>query len=1590
MLFNYIVPNRTKKSFRLPRSLVYVVLLFLLTLVPTFNTVLSMEFTNTGLWSDPDTWGGTVPAVGATVVIPDDTEVLVDVAVINVDSITVPENSALRFTDVDTTVRVRFIDVIGALHMGFGGQPLENSVTFDFYDIPLDLPVINTTTNLFSPLVINLPVELTGIDLDLSTLLLVEQPTSGTVSITDSVTGLLEYVPDGSFLGTTSFTYSICDTATACGFGVINIEVTEPVIEVSGDLMQWHRVSVTFDGPQGSEADEATFWDYRLMVTFTNGQTSYTVPGFFAADGNAANTGATIGNKWRVHFTPDAVGEWTYTASFRTGDQIAISLDPNEGTPTSFNGATGTFNVTASTAPETDFRYHGTLRYVDGHHFQFAGSGEYYLKGGADSPENFLGYSGFDGTFDTGGIIDDFLHDYEEHIMDWQVGDPTWGADERGKGIIGAINYLSSQGINSIYFITYNIDNGDGEDTWPWTSPDDRETFDISKLDQWEIVFSHMTQQGIQLHFLTQELENDEELGGNGDLNPIRQLYYREMIARFSHHPVLQWNLGEENQNTDEQLFDFSSYIRSFDPYNHPIVVHAFYDQPDDMYDTLVGDPNFEATSIQGSANKYNEYAIEWRENSANAGRPWAIYGDEQGPAVHENMDNVDQLREDALWGNLMGGGAGVEWYFGYQGDNFGDVQQEDFRLAQPIWEDTDHALDFFQNYLPFWEMTPDNSLVDDGYALAKVGEIYAVYLDDGGSTSLELANEGIYDVFWYNPREGGPLQVGTVAQVTGPGEQDLGDAPEDTNEDWAILVTLNTQNYAPNIEPIANQTVAIGNSLDIPVSASDINGDTLTLEVSIVGLNTGVAADPATFIYSFTDNGDGTGTLSLMPQRGKSGNYTVTVTASDGEETSEIQFNLAVPPNPAPIIDPILDQIAQVDFNLQIPVNVTDDAIVTIGFQVWDKDGNVVPAASPLYTATDNGDNTGTIVFSAVEADIAASPYTVTVTAIDDYDKIDTESFDVDVTIVNDPPVVEDIDNQSNLEGTEVSLQVVATDSDPLTYDATGLPDGLTIDANGLISGTLTATPATYAVVVSVSDTANPPVTVEFSWTVTPQFGVISFTLVDADADVPIAAYDPIPEGAVINLFNLPENLDIVANTNPNPIDGSVSFNLNDGQNTTTEGVAPYTLGGDNNGNYYGTDIPLGDNTLTATPSEGDALTLNFTVIDQEGNQPPTANAGADITVEDSDDDGSEIVTLNGSASTDDIAVTSYVWTNGNGVQIGTTASIDVLVAADTTAVFTLTVSDAEGESDSDTVSVTVNAPPPNQAPVADAGADITVEDSDDNGSEIVTLDGSASSDDEAITSYLWTDANGVEVGTTVTVDILVAVDTTETFTLTVFDAEGDSDSDTVSVTVNAPPPNPAPVLDPISDQTDAEGTAVNLQVVATDNDPLTYDATGLPDGLSINADGLISGTITADPDTYTVTVSVSDNINPAVTVSFDWTITEAPQNGVVSFTLVDADANEPIAEFDPIPEGATLNLADLPDDLAIIANTNPDPIDNGVSFNLNDGDVTQKENVSPYALGGDNGGDYYGFDLPLGENTLTATTDEGSLTLNFTVIDE
>ena len=302
---------------------------------------------------------------------------------------------------------------------------------------------------------------------------------------------------------------------------------------------------------------------------------------------------------------------------------MAASLDPLAGKPGLLDGIKGEFAIQSRDAQAPGFYAKGKLRYVGEHYLQFAGSGEWFVKAGPGSPEDFLGYADFDGTFDRGGTMNDSslgedgLHNYASHEKDWRPGDPTW-KNGQGKGIIGALNYLASTGCNTIYNILLTI-NGDADTTWPWTEPipyekgkgpaytyertkfKNLDVYDVSKLAQWDIVFTHMDRLGINHDAYLSEFENVTLLNGD-QLGPERIIYYRELNARFAYHLSWRWNVGEEPHGMHvPEMNAVLAHLNQIDVYNNPVGHHCSGKRVGRyrVYDPQLGNPNFHAAFAQ-------------------------------------------------------------------------------------------------------------------------------------------------------------------------------------------------------------------------------------------------------------------------------------------------------------------------------------------------------------------------------------------------------------------------------------------------------------------------------------------------------------------------------------------------------------------------------------------------------------------------------------------------------------------------------------------------------------------------------------------------------------------------------------------------------------------------------------------------------------------------------------------------------------------------------------------------------------------------------------------------------------------------------
>lgn len=282
----------------------------------------------------------------------------------------------------------------------------------------------------------------------------------------------------------------------------------------------------------------------------------------------------------------------------------------------------------------------------------------------------------------------------------------------------------------------------------------------------------------------------------------------------------------------------------------------------------------------------------------------------------------------------------------------------------------------------------------------------------------------------------------------------------------------------------------------------------------------------------------------------------------------------------------------------------------------------------------------------------------------------------------------------------------------------------------------------------------------------------------------------------------------------------------------------------------------PLGDGTL---PGNSDPVAED----DGAGTQEDTAVTVAVLSNDgDPDGDGLDITGLTqgskGSAVIND---------NGAG---DSTDSVTYTPHTDETGTdsFIYTISDGRGGTDSATVTVTIN--PVNDPPTADAGPNQTVTDSDNSGSETVTLDGSASSDpDGDILSYTWSEDSITFPTDTSDPSPQVSLSVgSHTITLTVSDGVF-IDTDTVAITVTAAQGGLGTITGTVTNADN--GKALRKASVTTDSGGSTqtnpkgkYTLNDVPAGsvtVTVSMDGFVTAQQTislSDGETATLDVAL------------------------------------------------------------------------------------------------------------------------------------
>ena len=688
-------------------------------------------------------------------------------------------------------------------------------------------------------------------------------------------------------------------------FSIAIVVATQPVV-AGGDLgdlgsvERWEKLEIELAGPASVGLSEtANPFLIEVTATFSGPGGTFAVPAFYAGDG----AGGMDGDTWRARFAANAIGDWTLSTS---------STDPL------LDGYSATFQVTDSATCDPlepgelpDFSCTGRLAYVDDYFLQFT-DGTFWLKGGVDDPEDFLAPG------------------------------QTVGFSTKQE----AIQYLADERLNSLYFMTSNS-GGDRDNVWPWVTKRDSEHFDVAKLDGWDVILDDLQAQGIVLHLV---FEDDRGWTGFN-----RDLYYRHMVARFSHYNGLIWNISEEyneNYSADEVKL-FAQMLSDLDPYDHPLTVH--HQGPTSLWDPFYGDDRFDLTSFHTPGNPQNAKAITARQLSATAGRPIPVSFDETGDITPAQDDN-----RHIVWSIFLGGGN-------YE---IHTRPLTDYRDWQAYFRDLVRARTLLET-LPFWEMLPSNQLLSSGtgYVLSKAGEVYLCYLPNGGSLELDLSsNTNVFDASWFNPRTGETTDIG---EVDGGGLLPF-DAPDTL--DWTLL--LLRQGPGPNVAPVAldqNLETPANSALPFALSFDDPDGPgpySFTVE-----------QDPVSGELSDIDS---QGVVTYTPDTDFNGFDEFWWSVSDSEDTSNTAIaSIRVGNHPPEAFDKLTVTAVDVPVLVHLPAIDSDEDPLTysvidppVSGTISSDDGDDVV----LYSPNDGFLGDDTFTFLAEDQESQSNEATVTI----------------------------------------------------------------------------------------------------------------------------------------------------------------------------------------------------------------------------------------------------------------------------------------------------------------------------------------------------------------------------------------------------------------------------------------------------------------------------------------------------------------------------------------------------------------------------------------------------------------------------------
>ena len=655
------------------------------------------------------------------------------------------------------------------------------------------------------------------------------------------------------------------------------------------------------------------------------------------------------------------------------------------------------------------------------------------------------------------------------------------------------------------------------------------------------------------------------------------------------------------------------------------------------------------------------------------------------------------------------------------------------------------------------------------------------------------------------------------------------------------------------------------------------------------------------------------TGTVTWTPAVGTDGVYNVTVNVADGGEngTTTQSQNLQVTvsqANTVPTIDAIATQSATEDslFNYQVTVTDNDGANTdNLTYSLTTAPaGMSINASTGLisWTPSSETDTAASVTVQIVDAD-AVTGFTT-----------DSTSFNINITLVNESPVLAALPNQAVAELATLSFNAGAyvsdvddvNDGSGLIWSLSGAPAGMTISNTGLVEWTPNVgTGGGYNITVQVIDGGEDGSSLQAQnlFVAVGQINIVP----ELDAIATQAAVEDQP-------FNLTATYTDVDGANSDSVTYSLTTSPAGMTINASTGAISWTPTSETETSTSVSVQIVDADATTGFTTDSTSFTINITLVNEApvltalANQAVTElqtlsyNAGANVSDVDDVNDGTGLTwTLIGAPA---------------GVTVSNTGTVSWTPNVGEAGVYNFGVQVADGGEDgalpqAQNLQVTVNQTNtvPAINPIADQSA---TEDSAFNYSVTVTdLDGANS---DSLTYSLTSSPAGMTINAAtgaISWTPTSETDTSASVTVQVVDADAVAGytTDSTSFNINITLVNEAPQLAALPAQTltELDDLSVDLGALVSDVDDtnngtdLTWSLSNAPTGMTISNLGVVSWTTTVgDANTYNVTVQVADGgEDSAAAASQSLSVTVDQANTVPSIDTVADQAATEDSEF-------------------------------------------------------------------------------------------